>query len=79
MTDAERTEALDARAHGLPWRTSMVDLLKVLELDFSEDARRTLASDLGYAIPFTGTAEDNRWLHHRVLDEIAKHGIKIPR
>lgn len=78
MTEAEMAEALDKRAHGLGWRTSIVDLLKVLELDTSIEARRALASDLGYEMPYSASTIDNRWLHQRVMEEVAKHGIKIP-
>jgi hypothetical protein len=78
MTETERAAALDKRAVGLEWRTSDVDLLKVLGMDSSLKARHALAKDLGYALEFTGSAADNRWLHHRILEQVARHGIKIP-
>ncbi len=81
MTTAEMSAALDKKARGtkgLSWRTSTVDLMKVLELDNSMSARRQLALELGYTKSFEGTAADNEWLHERVLAEVVKHGIKIP-
>lgn len=79
MTKTEIATALDQRAKGLAWRTSIVDLMKVLGLDSSLESRRHLALELGYTKPsFTGTPDENQWLHERVLAEVAKHGIKIP-
>ncbi len=75
---SEIAAALDKKAKGLAWRTSIVDLLKTLELDSSLEGRRVLAKELGYAIPFDGSAKDNMWLHDRVLSEVNRHGIKIP-
>lgn len=78
MTKDQVAAALDQRANGLAWRTSIVDLMKVLQLDSSLAARGHLAMELGYPGPFTGTAEANEWLHAKVLAKVAEHGIVIP-
>ncbi len=62
----------------LNWQTSSVDLLKLLDLDSSLEGRKELADELGHEGEFTGTAEQNIWLHKAVLDEIAVRGIKLP-
>ena len=63
----------------LNWRTSIVDLLKLLDLDSSLSARRELAKDVGLAGEFSGTAEQNIALHKAVLAAIAKNGGNLPR
>lgn len=65
----------------LKWRTSIVDLLKLLEMDSSISARKALASEFNpdYGKDFTGAAEQNVWLHKQVMAEIAKRGIPIPQ
>lgn len=81
MTQADVAAALDKRAAEiggpLIWRTSIVDLLKVLKMDSSLSARIQLARDLGYPGPFDGSAEMNEFLHKHVLTKIAEHGITI--
>lgn len=62
----------------LNWRTSIVDLLKLLELDSSLTARKELAAELGHSGAFTGTAEQNIWLHKQVLNKLAENGGKLP-
>ena len=62
----------------LNWRTSIVDLLKLLDLDSSLAARKALATEL----PFTGDQNDsatmNTWLHQEVLKKLAANGGKVP-
>jgi hypothetical protein len=62
----------------LNWQTSIVDLLKLLGLDSSFEARKTLAGELGY----TGSTEDsaamNIWLHKQVIQKLAENGGKVP-
>jgi len=62
----------------LNWRTSIVDLLKLLGLDSSLAARKELASELHY----TGSTEDsaamNMWLHKQVMQKLAENGGKVP-
>ncbi|MDR5741339.1 MULTISPECIES: DUF3597 domain-containing protein [unclassified Caballeronia] len=62
----------------LNWRTSIVDLMKLLGLDSSLQARKELASELHY----TGNTEDsasmNIWLHKEVMKKLAENGGKVP-
>jgi len=60
------------------WRTSIVDLLKLLDLDSSLDARRTLASELDVHAGADGTAEQNIALQKAVMAKIAENGGKVP-
>lgn len=82
MTQEEVKDRLEklAAAHPekLNWRTSIVDLLKLLDMDSGLQARKDLAVELGYTGPLDGSAEMNTWLHQEVLKEVAKHDIKLP-
>jgi len=62
----------------LNWRTSIVDLMKLLDLDSSLSNREQLATELGYTGAKDGSAEMNIWLHHAVMQELAKDGGKVP-
>jgi hypothetical protein len=63
----------------LNWKVSIVDLLKLLGLDSSLNARKELAQDLGYpAEKVDGSAEANEWLHAVVLQKLAENGGNIP-
>lgn len=62
----------------LNWRTSIVDLLKLLDLDSSLSERKELAKELGYTSELDGSAEMNIWLHKRVMKELAANGGKVP-
>jgi len=62
----------------LNWRTSIVDLMKLLDLDSSLDNRKELATELGYSGAKDGSAEMNIWLHKAVMRELAKNGGKVP-
>jgi len=67
-------------AKGLNWRTSIVDLLKLLGLDSSLAARKELASELGCPADKMGdSAQMNMWLHKTVLHHIAANGGNVPR
>ena len=64
----------------LNWRTSIVDLMKLLGMESSLDERKQLAEELGY--PREGmndSAKMNVWLHKAVLWEIAKNGGNVPK
>ena len=61
----------------LNWRTSIVDLMKLLDLDSSLDNRRELATELGYQGDKDASAEMNIWLHKRVMQELEKNGGKV--
>ncbi len=62
----------------LNWRTSIVDLMKLLDLDSSLANRKELATELGYAGAKDGSAEMNLWLHRKVLDELEANGGHVP-
>lgn len=66
-------------AKGLNWRTSIVDLLKLLGLDSSLAARKELAAELMYSgSDEPGSAAWNIWLHKQVMSRIAAHGGTLP-
>lgn len=63
----------------LNWRTSIVDLLKLLDIDSSLTARKELATELGCPANLMGdSAQMNMWLHKEVLKRIAQNGGNIP-
>ncbi|KQN82261.1 hypothetical protein ASE90_11335 [Sphingomonas sp. Leaf67] len=62
----------------LNWRTSIVDLMKLLDLDSSLDNRKELATELGYTGAKDGSAEMNIWLHKAVLQELGNAGGQVP-
>jgi hypothetical protein len=62
----------------LNWRTSIVDLMKLLDIDSSLDNRRELARELGYTGSTEDTATMNVWLHERVMEELRKSGGRVP-
>ena len=70
-----------AREKGNPdlnYRTSIVDLLKLLGIDSSLENRKELATELGYTGDKDGSAEMNIWLHKAVMQQLASHGGKVP-
>ncbi len=62
----------------LNWRTSIVDLMKLLDLDSSLANREELATELGYSGATDGSAEMNIWLHKAVMRELEKNGGTVP-
>ena len=60
------------------WRTSIVDLLKMLDLDSSLQARKTLAQELNVHVGADGTAEQNIALQKAVWAKLAENGGKVP-
>ncbi|TXC72497.1 DUF3597 domain-containing protein [Sphingomonas ginsenosidivorax] len=62
----------------LNWRSSIVDLMKLLDLDSSLDNRKELATELGYTGAKDGSAEMNIWLHKAVMRELEKTGGTVP-
>lgn len=62
----------------LDWRHSIVDLLKLLELHSHINARKLLASELGYTGKL-GSAKMNVWLHKAVMKKLAENGGKVPQ
>lgn len=66
------------RSDKLNWRESIVDLLKLLDLDSSFASRAQLAAELGDEGGYTGTAEENVALHREVMWKLAENGGKVP-
>lgn len=76
--DVEAVISAMPGAGSLNWKTSIVDLLKVLGLDSSLDARKRLASELGYTGNESDSAAMNIWLHSQVVAKLAANGGKLP-
>ena len=72
------TERAAQKKEKLDWRKSIVDLMKVLDLDSSLAARKELAKELGYTGELNGSAEMNIWLHKQVMQKLAANGGKVP-
>ena len=62
----------------LEWRTSIVDLMKALDIDSSLTARKDLAKELGYTGDMNDSASMNVWLHKQVMSKLAANGGKLP-
>ncbi|MCK1385136.1 DUF3597 domain-containing protein [Bradyrhizobium sp. 21] len=62
----------------LEWRTSIVDLMKALDVDSSLAARKDLAKELGYSGDTNDSASMNVWLHKQVMSKLAANGGKLP-
>ena len=62
----------------LNWRTSIVDLMKLLGLDSSLSERKDLAKELGYSGDMSDSASMNIWLHKQVMKKLAANGGKVP-
>ena len=84
MSETDVTAKLDRLAQQNPqqlnWRTSIVDLMKLLDMDSSLAERRQLAGELGF--PQDGmddSAKMNVWLHKEVLRQIAQNGGNVPK
>lgn len=71
-------ERADKKKENLDWRRSIVDLMKVLDLDSSLTARKQLAQELGYKGELNGSPEMNTWLHKQVMQKLAANGGKVP-
>jgi len=77
------TQTLDSIAaqsgkSDLNYKSSIVDLMKVLGMDSSLDNRKELATELGYTGPKDGSAEMNMWLQKEVMRQLAANGGKVP-
>ena len=69
-----------ANPQKLNWKVSIVDLLKLLDLDSSFDSRKNLATELGCpAALMNDSAQMNMWLHKAVLQKLAQNGGNIPK
>ena len=62
----------------LDWRNSIVDLMKLLNLDSGLSARKELAKELNYTGDTNDSAKMNVWLHKRVMVKLAENGGKVP-
>ena len=62
----------------LDWRRSIVDLMKLLNLDSSLAARKELAQELSYTGDMNESASMNVWLHKQVMTKLAENGGKVP-
>jgi len=82
ISEVDVVKQLEQRAAGkdLNWKVSIVDLLKLLDIDSSREARTELAKELGApADVMTDSARMNTWLHKAVLKKIAENGGNIPQ
>ena len=66
------------RGSPLNWRTSIVDLMKLVGMDSSLQERKELADELGYTGDKSDSASMNIWLHKQVLQKIRDNGGKLP-
>jgi hypothetical protein len=71
-------KAVAAKKEKLAWRTSIVDLMKALDIDSSLSARKDLAKELGYTGDTNDSASMNIWLHKQVMAKLAANGGKLP-
>jgi Domain of unknown function (DUF3597) len=77
---AQLEQRAAANPQPLHWRTSIVDLLKLLDLDSSLAARQELATELGCSAELMGeSAQMNMWLHKTVLARIGANGGNVPQ
>ena len=71
--------AVKAKGEKSNWRVSIVDLLRALDIDSSFAARKELADELKYKGAYSGTADQNIWLHQEVMRMLAANGGKVPK
>lgn len=71
-------KAVAAKKEKLAWRTSIVDLMKALDVDSSLSARKELAKDLKYPGDTNDSAAMNIWLHKQMMAQLAANGGKLP-
>jgi Domain of unknown function (DUF3597) len=71
-------KAAAAKGEKLDWRTSIVDLMKALNLDSSLTARKELAKELHYTGDTNDSATMNVWLHKQIVAKLAANGGKLP-
>ncbi|MES2300944.1 MAG: DUF3597 domain-containing protein [Pseudomonadota bacterium] len=76
--DVEANLTEMAQGQSLNWRTSIVDLMKLLGIDSSLANRKELAQELGYTGALDGSAEMNLWLHKATMRKLAENGGKVP-
>lgn len=76
--EAVLSQMAEQKGGGGNWRTSIVDLLKLLDLDSSLQARKALAQELNVHVGADGSAEENIALHKAVMTKLAENGGKVP-
>ncbi len=76
--EAVLTDLAEERDEKLDWRRSIVDLMKLLDLDSSLAARKELAKELHYTGDMNDSAAMNVWLHKQVMKKLAENGGKVP-
>ncbi|GHH20373.1 hypothetical protein GCM10008023_28180 [Sphingomonas glacialis] len=69
--NAVLTQKAAEKGQPLNWQTSIVDLMKVLDLDPSRENRVSLAHELGYTGDINDSATMNVWLHKKVMENLA--------
>jgi len=62
----------------LNWQSSIVDLMKLVDLNPSLENRKALASELGYTGDMQDSASMNTWLHRQVMQQLAASGGRVP-
>ncbi len=75
--DAILAQAASEKSETLNYKSSIVDLMKLLDLDSSLDNRKELAAELGYHGEKDGSAEMNIWLHKAVMRKLEENGGKV--
>jgi hypothetical protein len=82
LSDVDLVALMESKAAAagqkLNWRTSIVDLMKLLNLDSSLAARKELATELGYTGDMNDSATMNIWLQKQVMKKVAENGGKVP-
>ncbi|MGD9656279.1 MAG: DUF3597 domain-containing protein [Methylocystis sp.] len=68
----------DKATQQLNWKTSIVDLMKLLSMDSSLTARKDLAKELQYSGDTNDSAAMNVWLHKQIMRKLAENGGKLP-
>ena len=76
--NAALTKLAAANKEKLDWQHSIVDLMKLLNLDSSLSARKELAKELHYSGDTNDSAKMNMWLHAQVMQKLADNGGKVP-
>jgi hypothetical protein len=76
--EAILTDLAGKAGQKLDWRHSIVDLMKLLNLDSSLAARKELAAELHYTGDTSDSAAMNIWLHKQVMTKLAENGGKVP-
>ena len=76
--EAVLTKLVAQKKQKLDWRHSIVDLMKLLDLDSSLVARKELAKELHYSGDTNDSATMNIWLHKQVMKKLADNGGKVP-